>query len=321
MGVKIEMKTPGDGKNFPKQGDKLEMHYVGTLKKDGTEFDSSRSRNKVFECTIGVGQVIKGWDEGLLKMSLGERSILHISSDLAYGKEGSGSGKIPPNADLDFDVELIAINGKKHYTPEQLAKYKTDLEKWKTTKLKQYDDDKAFAGKRDEKYKDRAGYEAFLQAEVESTIKTKEGVLVDSKPKAKASTAVKRAATESKEIQVVWEDQQRINEFGRLNHRLVEIKEEAEKKNNDTANLKDVAGDIEVLLDDDACKIQVGSLFVTVSNEEAEEFAQEELKERESQLATLQTEKEEIETKMKALKAVLYAKFGDQINLETNPDE
>lgn len=318
MGVKIEMKTPGDGKIFPKQGDKVEIHYIGTLD-DKTVFDSSRERNQVFECTVGVGQVIKGWDEALLKMSMGERSILEITSDLAYGKDGGGGGKIPPNANLTFDVELIAINGKKHYTDDQLAKYRADLDKWAVKKLKEYDDDAKFAAKRNEKHKDRAGYQAWLQEEVEKTIATKKATLQDSKPKAKIPSSLKKS--DSKEVQVLWEDQQRINMFGRLNHRLLELNDEIEAKTNDVANLTDVSGDIEVLLEDDACKIKVGELFVIVSNEEAEEYAKEELEEKQAQVKALKTEKEGIEKEMTKLKGHLYAKFGDQINLETNPDK
>lgn len=312
MGVTIEMKTAGDGKRFPKQGDKLEIHYVGTLK-DGTVFDSSREKNKVFECTVGVAQLMKGWDEGLLKMSLGEHSILHITSEDAYGAEEKE--KIPANSDLDFDVELIAINGKKHYSAEQIKKYGEDLEKWAATKLKEYDTDAVFRGKRDQKYKNREGYETWLKEQVVNSVIAKENALVDSKPKPRSS----KSTNETKEVQVVWEDQQRINEFGRLNIRLQEINDEIEKKNNDIANLGDVAGDIEVLLDDDACKIKVGEVFVTVSNEEAEEFAQDELKEREVQVATAKAEKDNIEKQMRTLKALLYAKFGNQINLETDP--
>lgn len=316
MGVTIEVKTQGDGKNFPKKGDKLEMHYVGTLAKDKTVFDSSRERGKIFECTIGVGQVIKGWDEGLLKMSMGERSILHITSDMAYGEKGSG-GKVPGKADLDFDVELIAINGKKHYSAEQVAKYRADLDKWSKTKLKQYDDDASFRSKRDEKHKDRAGYEAWLKEEVEKTIETKKTALVDSKPKPKKT----QRSSDAKEVGVLWEDQQRINEFGRLNQRFDEINDELEVKKNELANLTDVAGDIEVLLDDDACKIKVGEVYVTVSNEEAEEYAQEEVKEREEHMATLESEKDDLQTRMGKLKTLLKAKFGDQINLETDPSK
>ena len=87
------------------------MHYVGTLASNGTKFDSSRDRGQPFKFKIGKGEVIKGWDEGVMQMSLGEKSILHISSDYGYGETGAG-GVIPPNADLDFEVELLAIGDK-----------------------------------------------------------------------------------------------------------------------------------------------------------------------------------------------------------------
>jgi len=101
----------GDGTNFPQKGDKLTMHYVGTLASNGSKFDASRDRGKPFQFTIGVGQVIKGWDEGVKEMSLGEKANLKISSDYGYGAAGAGS-RIPPNADLNFEVELLAIGNK-----------------------------------------------------------------------------------------------------------------------------------------------------------------------------------------------------------------
>ena len=85
------------------------MHYTGTLAADGSQFDSSRDRGSPFKFTLGVGQVIQGWDKGVAKMSLGERANLHIPSELGYGAQGAG-GAIPPNADLVFDVQLLAIN-------------------------------------------------------------------------------------------------------------------------------------------------------------------------------------------------------------------
>jgi len=107
--MEVVTQTPGDGQNFPKAGDQLSMHYVGTLASDGSQFDSSRDRGQPFEFTIGVGQVIKGWDVGVMRMSLGERATLKIPSEMGYGERGAG-GVIPPNADLVFDVELLKIN-------------------------------------------------------------------------------------------------------------------------------------------------------------------------------------------------------------------
>merc|ERR1712137_95415 len=108
MGEKETLKE-GDGQTFPKVGDTLKMHYVGTFT-DGKVFDSSRARGKPFQFIIGVGAVIKGWDEGVMEMSLGEKAKLNISSDYAYGS--SPPQGIPPDADMIFEVELLAINDK-----------------------------------------------------------------------------------------------------------------------------------------------------------------------------------------------------------------
>eukprot|EP01063_Lacrimia_lanifica_P007118 TRINITY_DN144_c0_g2_i1.p2 TRINITY_DN144_c0_g2~~TRINITY_DN144_c0_g2_i1.p2 ORF type:complete len:118 (+),score=54.62 TRINITY_DN144_c0_g2_i1:40-393(+) len=109
MGVTKTVITAGDNATFPKAGDRLTMHYTGTLASNGNKFDSSVDRGQPFQFQIGVGQVIKGWDEGVIQMSLGEKATLHITSDFGYGARGAG-GVIPPNADLNFDVELLAIN-------------------------------------------------------------------------------------------------------------------------------------------------------------------------------------------------------------------
>jgi len=81
------------------------VHYTGTLA-NGNKFDSSRDRGKPFQFRIGTGEVIRGWDEGVAKMSKGQRAKLTISPDYGYGAQGAG-GVIPPNAQLIFDVELI----------------------------------------------------------------------------------------------------------------------------------------------------------------------------------------------------------------------
>lgn len=91
----------------PKPGQKVVVHYTGTLE-DGTKFDSSVDRNEPFSYTHGIGQVIKGWEEGIATMQVGTKRRLHIPAELGYGSRGAG-GLIPPNANLIFDVELLEI--------------------------------------------------------------------------------------------------------------------------------------------------------------------------------------------------------------------
>ena len=96
----------------PPSGDEVEAHYTGTLEADGSKFDSSRDRGQVFKFSVGTGQVIKGWDIGFGSMKVGEKAILRIESDYGYGANGSPP-KIPANATLMFDVELLGFGPKK----------------------------------------------------------------------------------------------------------------------------------------------------------------------------------------------------------------
>ena len=107
-GLKYVDLTPGSGES-PQKGQKCTMHYTGWLwvnEAKGTKFDSSVDRKEPFAFTIGVGQVIKGWDEGVSTMKKGGKRTLYIPAELGYGTRGAG-GVIPPNATLVFDVELI----------------------------------------------------------------------------------------------------------------------------------------------------------------------------------------------------------------------
>ena len=104
-GLQYKVITVGAGKS-PQKSDKVTVHYRGTLI-DGTEFDSSYSRNK--PATFGVGQVIPGWTEALQLMKEGDKWELVVPSKLAYGERGAGT-RVPANSTLVFEVELISVN-------------------------------------------------------------------------------------------------------------------------------------------------------------------------------------------------------------------
>ncbi|KAJ4731898.1 Peptidylprolyl isomerase [Rhynchospora pubera] len=147
-GLKKKLVKEGEGWDIPETGDEVEVHYTGTLL-DGTKFDSSRDRGTPFKFNLGKGEVIKGWDEGIKTMKKGENAIFTIPPELAYGESGSPP-TIPPNATLQFDVELLSwasvkdickdggifkktlVEGEKWDNPkdrdEVLVKYEASLE-------------------------------------------------------------------------------------------------------------------------------------------------------------------------------------------------
>ena len=103
-GLRYKILHKGEG-DKPNSGDKVKVHYKGMLT-DHTVFDSSYKRNQPIEFSVGIGQVIPGWDEGILLLSKGDKAKFIIPSNLAYGEAGAG-GVIPPNATLIFEVELL----------------------------------------------------------------------------------------------------------------------------------------------------------------------------------------------------------------------
>jgi len=105
-GLRYQIIQKGNGKKAEK-GNNISVHYKGQLV-DGTVFDSSYQRKQPIDFQVGIGQVIKGWDEGLQLLQVGDKARLVIPSDLAYGSQGAG-GVIPPNATLIFDVELMDV--------------------------------------------------------------------------------------------------------------------------------------------------------------------------------------------------------------------
>ena len=92
-------------------GDTITVHYIGAFL-DGRVFESSYTANRPYRFQLGAGQVIRGWDQGIPGMRIGGKRRLTIPASLAYGSQGSQGGVIPPNTPIQFDVELLAIDGK-----------------------------------------------------------------------------------------------------------------------------------------------------------------------------------------------------------------
>ncbi|XVF84525.1 hypothetical protein PTKIN_Ptkin17bG0044000 [Pterospermum kingtungense] len=133
-GLKKKLVKEGEGWDTPASGDEVEVHYTGTLL-DGTKFDSSRDRGTPFKFKLGQGQVIKGWDEGIKTMKKAENAVFTIPPELAYGESGSPP-TIPPDATLQFDVELLSWTSVKDICKDGgiFKKILVEGEKWENPK-------------------------------------------------------------------------------------------------------------------------------------------------------------------------------------------
>ena len=105
--LKTEVTAEASCTRKTKAGDKVDVHYRGTLEKDGSEFDASYNRGQPLSFSVGTGQVIKGWDQALEGVPVGSRVVMEVPPALGYGEQGQPDGGIPANATLVFIVDVL----------------------------------------------------------------------------------------------------------------------------------------------------------------------------------------------------------------------
>mmetsp|Transcript_9506 Transcript_9506/g.11357 ORF Transcript_9506/g.11357 Transcript_9506/m.11357 type:complete len:211 (-) Transcript_9506:170-802(-) len=186
---------------------------------------------------------------------------------------------------------------------------KARVEKWKQQKIAEWE--------RGGKLRDKCATKEELDEWMEGQINKAQKKLFA--PKTKKPRVV--ATLQDDDPEVTWEDQQRINSYGRLDQRMMELEDAIKAARKSVQENEDAAQDIEGLLDDDACKIKVGEVYVQVSNDDAEDFVRDKQKEAKENLESLLGEKSKLVTEMETLKVILKGKYGNKINLDSRGDD
>lgn len=281
QGLKKKLLKEGDGWDTPEVGDEVEVHYTGTLL-DGTKFDSSRDRGTPFKFTLGQGQVIKGWDQGIKTMKKGENAIFTIPPELAYGEQGSPP-TIPPNATLQFDVELLSWTSVKDICKDGgiFKKILKEGEKWENPKdpdevLVRYEarlEDGTVVSKSDGvEFTVKDGYFCPALAKAVKTMKKGEKVLLTVKPqygfgeKGRPSSgeegAVPPNAALNIELELVsWKTVTEIGDDKKILKKILKEGEGYERPNDGAVVKVKLLG-----------KLQDGTVFVKKGHDEEEPF-------------------------------------------------
>ncbi|OMO78130.1 hypothetical protein CCACVL1_14645 [Corchorus capsularis] len=280
QGLKKKLLKEGEGWDTPDNGDEVEVHYTGTLL-DGTQFDSSRSRGTPFKFTLGQGQVIRGWDLGIKTMKKGENALFTIPPQLAYGESGSPP-TIPPNATLQFDVELLSWTSVKDICKDGgiFKKILIEGEKWENPKdldevLVNYEaklEDGTVVAKADGvEFTVKEGHFCPALARAVKTMKKGEKVVLTAKPqygfgeKGKPATGAEGAVPPNSTLQIMlelvsWKTVTEITDDKKVMKKILKEGEGYERPNEGAVVQVKLIG-----------KLQDGTVFVKKGYNEGEE--------------------------------------------------
>lgn len=281
QGLKKLLLKEGDGWDSPEPGDEVEVHYTGTLL-DGSQFDSSRDRGTPFKFTLGQGQVIKGWDEGIKTMKKGENALFTIPPELAYGESGSPP-TIPPMATLQFNVELLSWTSVKDICKDGgvIKKIIAEGEKWENPKdpdevlvkfEARLEDGKVVAKSDGVEFTVEEGYFCPALSKAVKTMKKGEKVLLTVKPqygfgdKGKPAPAGEDAVPPNANLQITlelvsWKTVSEITDDKKVIKKILKEGEGYERPNEGAVVKLKVIG-----------KLQDGTVFLKKGQDEGEEL-------------------------------------------------